>query len=261
MMLQRMQCFDGSADLRRIDHMRTFPPWLCVGVAAIALVMVFVVHVTYCLAATTDAESVRRYVGATYAELRREVTKLPAAQHAVNEVAAKVKHECLNSLTSAPRGTAREAFAQESAGAAFAAVMVPFARDVRKHARAVLRLPWQRQSTLMHLVHQETRDELAEVSLIEPHLCNDVRAWAHGGYVQLPITTVRFDRDFATLLHASQPAARIRHLISHYEDAYDVRLMRQITQLELQIGATVLRAWELGTADIQRTLGLWTLAE
>lgn len=224
-------------------------------VLTVSLVAAFGGHVARRSAASVDTQATGRYIRAAYVEVGREASKFGAAENAVNALVDKVEHDCSGVLADAPQGAGRQALAQESSGAALAALSTPFAREERKHARVIAYLRWK-QPTLARLVATEARTELAEASFVPPPLCNNAHAWVSSGYSRVPDSTIRFDRNFAHLANAPEPTARIRRLIAPYENAHDSEVLRRVGRLEKKLEPETLHAWLTGASNLMRALGI-----
>jgi hypothetical protein len=218
----------------------------------------------------SDVLATRAYLKAELAANEALATNDRAGAIAVDELAASLKRECPGVAANAPGDSpSLEKLTFETGYAAVLAYISPIRTALRSALDMESHLRWSdRMLTL--LVHGlATRNALVGVS--PPDVCRDWRAWAAGGFKNIPTATTNFLARVGPTIVASTEAhiaygpeleVVAERLLKPYEGPSERRLQRRVDHLRglarsrLPTGALVaLRKLEAALGLREHTLG------
>jgi hypothetical protein len=143
------------------------------------------------LASSTDVSATQAYLQANYALVSVARSHLATSEAGPLHVLAQVKRECPGVGAGSPQDPESTQMSDEVIGAMVYSSAPPDRRAMQTFVRAVAGLHWSSRG-LTNAVRSYAGDLKTFLSLPEPNLCADVRAWASSGFHTLPASTVAF---------------------------------------------------------------------
>ena len=204
------------------------------------------------LAAGGDAAATRAYIQANYRLVQAASARSAQIEAAIHGVLRQVRQECPMAAASSPQDTDSEQLSNEVIGAMVTAAVRLDLPAGRAFVSAAGRLTWSNGS-LTRTIHAYVAKVRTLITIGEPSLCADVRAWAASGFHALPAATLAFAPRFigAWVAPGELPAA-----LAHYETAEERPLLARTRRLEEQFSN--LEAREVETwGQIMNALALW----
>jgi hypothetical protein len=175
-----------------------------------------------------DAASTHAYVQADLSLMRYANAHIPQAEKVISGVVHKIRGECPRAAASSPQDSDSTQMSNEVIGTIVTSVVHAALPVGRKFVREVAPLRWS-NGALTHTIQAYTKHVKVLTGLAVPHLCNDVRAWARGGFKALPTATSAFDRVFVP---AWVGAGELPAALARYESPGDRALARTTAKLE-----------------------------
>jgi hypothetical protein len=178
--------------------------------------------------------------------------RLGAAHAAILGVLARVQHECPLAATGSPQDPQSTQVSNEVIGAmVLAAIHVDIPAGRAFVARAA-GLRWSNRGLTREVAEYVAHARTA-LSLPQPNLCADVRAWAASGFQTLPASTLSFAPRF---MDVWEQIGFLPESLARYESPADRALAARAEAIEERVSA--LEAAEVETwGRIMRALDLW----
>jgi hypothetical protein len=171
------------------------------------------------VAAPRDVAATHAYLAADYAVLHTAVSKWSAVEASIARLDSRYRRECPHVGAGSPQSEEEQKLSLEVAGALWAAGYRAQGGAVRRFIASVGRLSWS--SPRITRAARALTSALREmVTLEEPDLCGDVRAWAAGGYNAVTAHTDRYARHVEAIEIHQIP----RRLLAPYLRGADVAL-------------------------------------
>jgi hypothetical protein len=206
---------------------------------------------------------------ATSAYLRALEAYVPVAALSVGEELAaiearesEVARQCPSALTYAPRDAAFEELGEEMSTAQWYAGLAPMRSSMLHMAKAIEHLSWS-EHRLTQLVHEEAREELADVALVLPDVCGEIEAWKASGYAVLPsgvsafLAHVEAIEASSTVGLSEEPRERlITRLLARYETPTERKLVERLERMERQSNQRRIAGGETARKKLAAAMGV-----
>jgi hypothetical protein len=177
-------------------------------------------------ASSRDVAATHAYLAADHAVLSAAVGKWSAVEANIARLDARYSGECLHVGAGSPQSEEEQKLSLEAAGALWAAGYRANAAAVRRFVASVGRLTWSNPK-VTRAARAQTSALRAMVTLEEPDLCGDVRAWAAGGYQAVSAHTLQYAKHVEAIEINRIP----RRLLAPYLQGADVALAARDEQL------------------------------
>lgn len=143
------------------------------------------------LASSADVAATQSYLQANYALVRVARSHLATSEAAPLKILAQVRRECPLAGAGSPQDPESTQMSDEVIGAMVIAAGNPDRPAIKTFIRSVAGLRWSNRG-LTHAIGAYVSKLKTLLSLSEPNLCGDVRAWTANGYHALPASTIAF---------------------------------------------------------------------
>lgn len=176
-----------------------------------------------------DRAATRVYIDANYQLVRAARANLGTAESAIRGLVSRTVGECPGAGEGSSTTQAASEVSEEIVGTLVAVAYRPDAGAIRRFVATVAPLRWSSRR-LTRSVRVYLR-KLANLSVLAPaEICEDVKAWAAGGFKAAPEGTTRFNKLYlAADIEAEEvPLALLRP----YETRREAALLRRTQGLE-----------------------------
>jgi hypothetical protein len=178
-------------------------------------------------ASPRDTAATHAYLVADYAVLHSTVSKWSVLEANIAQLDARYQRECAHIGAGSPQSEEEQKLSMEVAGALWTAGYRTNAKAVKSFIARVGRLSWS-NSKVTRAARSLTSALHAMVTLEEPDLCGDVRAWAAGGYQAVSIHTDQYARHVEAIEVHQIP----RRLLAPYLSGSDAALAARVQRLD-----------------------------
>jgi hypothetical protein len=201
---------------------------------------------------TINIASTHRFVGAQYAALLAADANSGAREAAVTRFVSKVSKECPNVGLGSPRDKVTTMVNEGVSSAVVIALSQGEKHADERFVRTVAALKWT-DNTVKHAVMVLISGLRTEVSIPEPALCQDLKAWAGSAFRIVPADLVRANSE---IVRTSESSAVLQRLLARYERPGDLALVRRMRPLVRKVAESVARTVQEGRARLTRGLGV-----
>ena len=146
-------------------------------------------------AAASDASATQAYVQADFRLVSYAGARVAQAERAPGALLAGVRGECPLAAAGSPQDSQSTLLSNEAIGAMVIAAYRPALPAIRSFVASVASLRWS-SASLTREVRGYAGALRTLAGMPAPALCEDVRAWAAGGFGSAPARTVAFDARF-----------------------------------------------------------------
>jgi hypothetical protein len=205
------------------------------------------------LAKADDVASTRTYIRAYYALARTAKAKLPDQQTAAADLLRRISSQCPDVLAGSPRNEASAELSLEALGAVSIVMSGPDRHAITHFLHAVKGLQWS-SPKLTRTVTASVARLKAQLALIVPDLCSDMKAWAATDFRTVPMSVTQFNR--RTKAAEEGPQEIPSRLLASYTGRQEKVILRNIKHLEVQIEASELNTGLHAWSEILKVVGL-----
>jgi hypothetical protein len=207
-----------------------------------------------------DQAATHVLVQATHVFNQKLVSILPTVGVAVHRRVQQVDRECPSIMVGVPNKGAFGPLNYEVLLAPVVTIVDVQGLAMRTYMRSIARLKWS-STLLTHVVRTSVAELQAELKVLPPNPCADIRAWIRSGYRQLPTSTARFIREFPLPTKEFPEGGpgryvRMRRLLGPYEDAKDRDAVRKTEHLEAYLSKALQQMRVRAATELTHTLRL-----
>jgi hypothetical protein len=193
---------------------------------------------TSALASNTNAVATQAYVQANYRLVSVVHAHLASSEAAPRQILEQVTRECPRAGASSPQNGESTQMSDEVIGAMVLLAARPDLPAIHAFLATVGRLHWSNPGVERAVVSYAAKLR-ALLTLDQPSLCADVRAWAADGFRSLPASTTRF---VALFMPNWVALGELPASLARYESTQSRALAARGHQLEAQITEAEARA-------------------
>jgi hypothetical protein len=201
---------------------------------------------------TINIASTHRFLRAEYAALLASDANGGTREAAVTRFVSKVSQECPNVGLGSPRDKAAVMVNEGVSSAVVIALAQGEKHADERFVRTVAALNWT-DHAVKHAVMVLISGLRTEVSIQEPALCQDLKAWAGSAFRIVPADLVHANSEIA---RTSESSAVLQGLLARYERPGDLALVHRMRPLVRKVAESVARTVQEGRARLARGLGV-----
>jgi hypothetical protein len=195
----------------------------------------------------SDRRATDTFVRATYVFNNQLASTFPNVDSIVGHYVTSIIGECPHVMVGAPRGDARGALNLEVLMAPVLASVDAQGTIIRAYIDSIASLKWS-EPKLTRLVGTSVGELQAELRVVLPNTCADIRLWIKNNYRRVPAATERFNQEFPFptrefpeggggefLGVGPQPINRFTKALSPYEDIQDRAVLDDLERIESEV--------------------------
>ncbi len=210
------------------------------------------VSVPSVLAVTPDPVMTAAYLRVNYAFVRAADAQAARVERALHALQSRIGGECPNAAQGSPQDPESTQLSNELIGDMVLSADLIDRGAARVYLAAVGALHW-RDASVERAIRAYAGQVRSMLRLAPPHLCENVRAWAAGGYHALAPATVAFA---STFMSAWVAPGDLPDALSRYENAGERPLITRTRNLEYVFAELETRE-ETTWWNTMDTLDLW----